>query len=359
MSKLPEAHPEVTFGNIGILLVNLGTPHKLTTKSIRTFLREFLSDKRVIDTNPFLWFFILNGIILNLRPKKLLPRYESIWNKEHNESPLHYYTRLQTELLGNKLTQEYYIDNICENSTKRKMFVKFAMTYGEPSIKSKITELKEEGCERLLIVPLFPQYSDTTTAAACDIVFRALRDVIWQPSIRVCPHYADMPLYIHKIKNSIDSHIANLSWTPDVVITSYHSVPERYHHRGDPYQCYCHKTTRLLKEEYAKETNEHISRDNYIQIGFQSKFGYSKWIGPDVIDIVKQNIEKGNKNIAVITPGFSVDCIETLEEIEMELYEEFKEFGGENFTYIPCLNDSDDSIELIYSIIKNNLLGWG
>jgi len=329
-------HPKVNFGKTGVLIVNLGTPDSTKWLDIRRYLKEFLSDRRVIETNPILWWFVLNLIILNLRPHKTAKAYKKIWMTATNESPLRYYTRSQTEKLCNKFgsTQNVIID--------------FAMRYGNPSIKSKLNLLKEQGCEKLIILPLYPQYAAATTATVCDEVYRCLMKMRWQPSLQIIPHYESEPLYIEALSNSIKAQLEKLSWKPDVILSSFHGIPKKYFDKGDPYQCYCHKTNRLLKE--------HFGNSIPIEISFQSRFGPAEWLQPYTDKTLEKLAQDGKKNILMICPGFAADCVETLEEIEMEGQATFKEHGGENFSMVPCLNDSEDHINLLEYLIKKHIV---
>ena len=323
-------HPKVKFGKNGILLVNLGTPDSTKRKDIRKYLREFLSDKRVIEVNPIIWQIILNLFILNFRPSKTAKAYKEIWMNEINMSPLKYYTEMQTKKLGFQVRNENII-------------VDYAMRYGNPSIKSKIKKLKEEGCENLIILPLYPQYAAATTATVCDEVYRTLMKMRWQPSLQIIPHYESEPLYIEALINSINKKISEISWKPDLIVASYHGIPKKYFDKGDPYQCYCHKTSRLISERFTKVP---------ITTTFQSRFGPQEWLKPYTDKTFEKLPSEGKKNILVICPGFSSDCVETLEEILIQGKESFMNSGGQNFDLIPCLNDNDDHINLLNSLVS-------
>jgi len=253
-------HPEVKFGKTGVLIINLGTPDSTGWWDIRKYLKEFLSDRRVIEVNPILWKIILNLIILNFRPHKTAHAYKQIWLKETNESPLRYYTRQQAQKLQDKFRDH---DEI---------FLDFAMRYGNPSIASKLKELNDKGCENLIILPLYPQYAAATTATVCDEVYRSLMKMRWQPSLQIIPHYESNPLYIEALSKSITSHLKTLNWTPDVILSSYHGIPKKYFTKGDPYHCYCQKTNRLLKERHGNSIP--------IELSFQSRFGPDEWLQP-------------------------------------------------------------------------------
>ena len=328
-----EKHPEVKFGKTGVLIINLGTPDSTKWLDIRRYLKEFLSDRRVIEVNPILWQLILNIIILNLRPSKTAKAYKEIWMKDVNMSPLLYYTQKQAEKVSNSISNENLI-------------VDFAMRYGNPSIKSRIKKLHEKGCENLVILPLYPQYAAPTTATVCDEVYRSLMNMRWQPSLKIIPHYESDPLYIDALVNSITTKLKKINWKPDLILASYHGIPKKYFDRGDPYHCYCHKTTRLISEKF-----------NSIEIKttFQSRFGPQEWLKPYTDKTVESLPREGKKNVLAICPGFSSDCVETLEEILIQGKESFMDNGGENFDMIPCLNDNDDHINLINNLIKKNI----
>ena len=324
-----DSHPDVKFGKTGVLLINLGTPDSTSWWDIRKYLKEFLSDKRVIEVNPFLWQIILNLFILTFRPSKTARAYKKIWRNETNESPLLYFTKNQSEKLGNKIGNE-------------KVLVDFAMRYGNPSIRSKLNLLKKKGCENIIVLPLYPQYSAATTATVCDEVYRSLMGMRWQPSLQIIPHYESDPIYIEALTKSIKKKLENINWKPDLIISSYHGIPKKYFDKGDPYHCYCHKTTRLIKEKF-----------NLIDINltFQSRFGPQEWLTPYTDKTLETLPGKGVKNLLVICPGFASDCVETLEEINIQGRETFISNGGKNFDLIPCLNDNSDHIELFKKLV--------
>ena len=326
-------HPLIKFGKTGVLIINLGTPDSTGWFDIRKYLKEFLSDKRVIEVNPILWQFILNIFILNLRPSKTAKAYKEIWMKEENVSPLLYYTKNQ----ANKLSSSISKDNL---------IIDFAMRYGNPSIKSKIAKLHDEGCENLVILPLYPQYAAATTATVCDEVYRTLMKMRWQPSLKIIPHYESDPLYIDALVNSIKKKIKEINWKPDLILASYHGITKKYFDKGDPYHCYCHKTSRLISEKF-----------NSLEIitTFQSRFGPQEWLKPYTDKTLENLPKEGKKNILTICPGFSSDCVETLEEILIQGKESFMNSGGENFDMIPCLNDNDDHIFLLKSLIQRSI----
>ena len=326
-------HPKVKFGKTGVLLINLGTPDSTGWWDIRKYLKEFLSDRRVIEVNPFVWQIILNLFILTFRPSKTAHAYKKIWRKESDESPLLFFTRNQAQKLKATIGNE-------------KIIVDFAMRYGNPSIKSRLDMLKKEGCENIVILPLYPQYAGATTATVCDEVYRSLMKMRWQPSLQIIPHYESEPIYIQALINSIEKKIQEINWKPDLIISSYHGIPKSYFDKGDPYHCYCHKTTRLMKEKFNKIE---------IQTTFQSRFGPQEWLTPYTDKTLESLPSKGIKNLLVICPGFASDCVETLEEINIQGKESFLNNGGENFDLIPCLNDNPDHISLFQTLINRNL----
>ena len=326
-------HPEVKFGKTGVLIINLGTPDSTNWFDIRRYLKEFLSDRRVIEVNPFIWKIILNLFILTIRPSKTAHAYKKIWRTESNESPLLYYTRSQSNKLNKIIGND-------------KIIVDFAMRYGNPSIKSRLSKLKDNGCENIIILPLYPQYAAATTATVCDEVYRSLMKMRWQPSLQIIPHYESEPMYIDALVNSIKSKIKSINWKPDLIISSYHGIPKSYFDKGDPYHCYCHKTTRLMVEKI---------KDVEIRTTFQSRFGPQEWLTPYTDKTLENLPKEGAKNILVICPGFASDCVETLEEIDIQGRESFLEKGGENFDLVPCLNDSVDHIHLFEKLIRKYL----
>ena len=329
-----EDHPDIKFGKTGLLLVNLGTPDTTKWFDIRKYLKEFLSDRRVIEVNPILWQIILNLFILNFRPSKTAKAYKEIWMKKENMSPLRYYTIMQTKKLSEKMQ-------------KKNLIIDFAMRYGNPSIKGKMKGLQKLGCENIVILPLYPQYAAATTATVCDEVYRTLMDMRWQPSLQIIPHYESEPLYIEALKNSLEKKLSELNWKPDTIVASYHGIPKKYFDKGDPYHCYCQKTTRLLSEQYKQIP---------IQTTFQSRFGPQEWLQPYTDKTLENLPAEGKKNVLVICPGFSSDCVETLEEISMQGKESFIKSGGINFDVVPCLNDNDDHINLLQHLAKKFIL---
>lgn len=332
-------HPDIKSGKTGVLLINLGTPEGTDYKSLRSYLKEFLMDKRVIEWSPWKWYPILFGIVLNTRPQKVGKAYQSIWNNDLNESYLRTYTRNQAKIIAQKLSDH---ENI---------LVDWAMRYGNPSVADRIEALQKAGCERIVIFPLYPQYAAATTASVNDAVYRKLLKMRWQPSIRTVPPYYKNKHYIDALSNSITSHLQKLTWKPEVIVASFHGIPQSYFDGGDPYYCHCMKTARLLRE------NLGLSKEELI-VTFQSRFGPEEWIKPYTDKTIQSLAENGTKSIAVITPGFVSDCLETLEEIGVENKEYFIEHGGENYSFIPCLNDSEDGISVINQVLLDELAGW-
>ena len=335
-------HPKIPKKRIGILLANLGTPDHYDYWSMRRYLSEFLSDRRVIDYSPWLWQPLLQLVILSIRPSRSGAAYKSIWNNEGNESPLLTITRNQT----------LKIKKVVEKKYGEEIKVDFCMRYGNPSTQSKVREMVQAGCTKILFFPLYPHYAGATSASANDQFFRALMQERWQPVIRVVEPYFEQPEYIEALAQSVKEAYAAKETRPEILVCSYHGVPKRYLMQGDPYHCQCQKTTRLLKERLGWKDTEIITT-------FQSKFGPAEWLKPYTVEEVARLVEEEKKkSIAVIAPAFSSDCIETLEEINEEIKESFEEAGGEEFTYIPCLNDSTAHIDALSSLIDKNLRGW-
>ncbi|HMJ30634.1 MAG TPA: ferrochelatase [Xanthobacteraceae bacterium] len=338
-SHKPAGHPAIPPRRIGVLLVNLGTPDATDYWSMRRYLKEFLSDRRVIEENRIKWWLILNLVILTFRPGRKGPDYDKIWNKERNESPLKTITRAQSDKLSAALADE------------PRLLVDWAMRYGNPSIRSRLDAMQAAGCDRILIVPLYPQYAAATTATVCDKAFEALATMRWQPALRVAPAYYDEPVYIEALAASVEENLAKLPFKPDVIIASFHGMPEEYLRKGDPYYCQCAATARLLRERLKRD-------DKQLMLTFQSRFGPAEWLKPYTDVTVKALAASGVKNIAIITPGFSSDCLETLEEIAMENAQFFKDAGGENFAAIPCLNDTPGGMKVIQDVVARELKGW-
>ncbi|GAB4358136.1 MAG: ferrochelatase [Oricola sp.] len=339
IGPLPADHPPVKIQKIGVLLVNLGTPDGTDYASMRRYLKEFLTDRRVIEWPRAIWYPVLFGIILNTRPGKVGKAYASIWNRDLDESYLRTYTRSQAEKLGETLKD--HPDIITD----------WAMRYGNPSIDSRITALREQGCDRILVFPLYPQYSAATTATVNDKVFESLTATRFMPALRTVPPYHDEPVYIEALARSIEAHFATLDFEPEKVIASYHGIPQSYFRRGDPYHCQCQKTSRLLAQRLGWEKGRLLTC-------FQSRFGPEEWLQPYTDKTIEALAKDGVKSIAVFNPGFVSDCLETLEEIAVEGAEIFREHGGTNFTHIPCLNDSDDGMAVIEALVRRELQGW-
>ena len=340
-SHRPADHPKIQSGSIGVLIVNLGTPDGTDAGSVRRYLREFLHDKRVIEQRDTItWKLILNGVILPFRPGRKGLDYAKIWNRENDESPLKTITRSQAAKLSVALAQR-----------GKGVVVDWAMRYGNPSIRSRLAAMVAQGCERILVVPLYPQYAAATSASVCDETFRTLMEMRWQPSLRIAPPYFDDPAYIDALAVSLDAHLKTLSFVPDVILASFHGIPQEYFDKGDPYYCHCAKTTRLLRERLR------LGEDK-LMMTFQSRFGRAAWLKPYTDMTIKDLAARGVKNLAVITPGFSADCLETLEEIAGENAEYFRHAGGENFAAIPCLNDSEPGMRVIEAAVLRELQGW-
>jgi ferrochelatase len=336
---LPPGHLPVAPRRVGVLLMNLGTPEDTSYWSMRRYLKEFLSDRRVIETNRALWWVILNGIILTTRPKKSGHAYDKIWNRERNESPLKTFTRSQAEKLAEALGQPDQI------------IVDWAMRYGEPAVGKVLRAMKEKGCDRILLFPLYPQYSATTTATALDKAYEELLAMRWQPAIRTVPPYFDQPVHVEAVAGSLAAHLKSLTWKPDRILMSFHGLPREYLDKGDPYHCHCMKTARLVREQL------HLPAD-MLQVVFQSRFGKAEWLKPYAQDTVEALPGQGVKKLVMISPGFASDCVETLEELAIGLDETFKQAGGEEFSLVPCLNDSAGSIAMLAALTRNELKGW-
>jgi ferrochelatase len=324
---------------IGVLLVNLGTPDTADAKGVRVYLREFLSDPRVIEDQGLRWKLVLSGIILRIRPRRKARDYRKIWNTEKNESPLKTITRAQSEKLAEAISDHDHI------------VVDWAMRYGNPSIASRIEALTAQGCDRLLVVPLYPQYSAATSATVCDEVFRVLAGMRAQPTLRVTPPYYDDPDYIEALALSIDAHLRTLPFQPELIVASFHGMPQKYVDKGDPYQAQCVATTDALRKRLGLEASKLI-------LTFQSRFGFDEWLKPYTDKTIEKLAKNGARRIAVVMPGFSADCLETLEEIAQENAEIFKHNGGEQFAAIPCLNDSDAGMDVIRQLVLRELQGW-
>jgi ferrochelatase len=341
LAHAPPDHPRVPPARVGVILANLGTPDATDYWSMRRYLSEFLSDRRVIDYPAWKWQPLLQTVILGKRPFSSGANYRKIWNTEKNESPLLSITRDQTAGVATVLTERYGV----------RVMVDFAMRYGNPSTPSVIARLQAAGCERIIFFPLYPQYSAPTTATANDQAFRALMGLRWQPALRTVPAYYDHPLYIEALAQSVETAYGGLERRPDLLVTSYHGMPERYLNEGDPYHCQCRKTTRLLRDRLGFAEEE-------VVVAFQSRFGPEEWLKPYTVDEVARLAEAGKRRIAVIAPAFSADCVETLEEIAGEIRESFLHAGGEEFTYVPCLNADPAHIEMMVAVLERELAGW-
>lgn len=328
----PVDHPLIARPRIGVLLINLGTPDAPDASSVRRYLAEFLSDPRVVEIPKLLWQPILHGVILTTRPQKSAHAYQQVWMAEG--SPLAVHTAATAKGLHQVFGEDIFVD--------------WAMRYGNPSISSKLGAMKAAGCDRILLAPLYPQYSAATTATANDAVFAALRAMRWQPAIRTLPPYYDDPAYIAAIVRSVERHLADLDFTPDAILASFHGMPKRTLGLGDPYHCHSVKTARLLGDKLPIP----------VHISFQSRFGRAEWLGPETEATLAEMVKSGVRNIAVVTPGFSADCLETLEEIALRAKDVFLSHGGERFAYLPCLNASSEAIVLYQRLIGRELLGW-
>lgn len=333
----PSSHPPVASGRIGVLLVNLGTPEGTGYWPMRRYLREFLSDRRVIETSRALWLPLLHLVILTTRPARKGRDYASIWNVERNEGPLKTITRSQSErLAATKLDGRIIVD--------------WAMRYGQPSIAGGVAALQKQGCDRLLVVPLYPQYCAATSATVADSAFDALKTMRWQPTLRIAAPFYDRPAYIAALAKSLRDGLAKLDFSPDKILVSWHGIPKSYFDKGDPYYCHCAKTTRLLGEA--------TGLSDKMLMTFQSRLGPKEWLQPYTIETVKSLPGQGTKKIAVIAPGFFADCLETLEELDVENRHAFLAAGGEKFALIPCLNDSDEALDVLADVLRTELAGW-
>ncbi|WP_066799394.1 ferrochelatase [Sphingomonas soli] len=329
---MPPDHRYIYPEKVGVLLVNLGTPDAPDAKSVRRYLAEFLSDRRVVEIPPLIWQPILRGAVLTTRPRKSARAYREVWREDG--SPLAAITRLQAKALEGAFGPDVMVD--------------YAMRYGQPDIRSRLVSLKDRGCTRILIAPLYPQYSGATTATANDAAFAALAKMRWQPAIRTLPPYHDDPAYIGALKESVEQGIAALDFEPEAVLASFHGMPLRTLELGDPYHCQCHKTARLLGEALGRE----------VTLTFQSRFGRAKWLEPATETVLAELPARGVKKLAIVAPGFSADCLETLEEIAIRGRETFLSSGGTSFAYLPCLNDSAPGLAMLRSILQRELEGW-
>ena len=337
-ARKPPDHPAMKPPKVGVLLMNLGTPDSPDYWPMRRYLGEFLSDRRVIETNPLVWQAILQGIILNVRPQKSGANYRKIWDKAADDSPLRVITARQASSLQARLGDGVVVD--------------FAMRYGNPSTEMKLKGLMAAGCQKILLCPLYPQYSATTTATANDAAFDVLKTLRWQPAIRTLPPYYSTPDYIEALSASIAEGVAALPFKPDVVLTSYHGMPVEYLLKGDPYYCDCLVTTRLVREKLGWS-------EDFLKVTFQSRFGPTEWLQP-YTDKTLMALGAAKKKVAVLAPAFSVDCIETLEEIAITGREQYVHAGGghDDYAYIPCLNDSDGGMKMLEAVVRRELGGW-
>jgi ferrochelatase len=334
----PQGHPSVRSGRVGVLLVNLGTPEATDYWSMRRYLAEFLSDRRVIETPRWLWWLVLNLFILPRRPAAKGRDYDSIWNRARDEGPLKTFTRGQAEKLAAALGDG-------------RIEVDWAMRYGQPPIAARLATLQAKGCDRILIVPLYPQYCAATTATVADAAFEALQAMRWQPTLRVAAPWFDDPVYIDALARSTRASLAALDFEPEVLLASFHGIPRAYFDKGDPYYCHCAKTTRLLRAALGFS-------EERLRMTFQSRFGRAEWLQPYTAETVKALAAQGIRRIAVLTPGFAADCLETLEEIGVENAGYFTAGGGEAFAALPCLNDGEDGMRVIETVVRRELSGW-
>jgi protoporphyrin/coproporphyrin ferrochelatase len=330
--QIPSNHPPIIPPKVGVLLVNLGTPDAPTPSAVKRYLKQFLSDRRVVEIPAIVWQPILRGIILNTRPKKSAHAYEKVWTDKG--SPLAFFTSAQADDLAQRMGKE--------------ADVRYAMRYGSPSIDVQLKAMKTDGCERILIAPLYPQYSGATTATVMDEAYRTLAGMRWQMALRSLPPYHDDPSYIAALKTALEISLAALDFEPDVILASFHGMPQRTHDLGDPYHCHCRKTARLLSEAMNKP----------LEVSFQSRFGRAKWLDPATDATFIRLAQEGKKKLAIFAPGFSVDCLETLEELAIQGEEQFTEAGGTHFAYLPCLNADAPGMDMIEGLIRRELAGW-
>jgi len=327
----PADHPEIRAGRVGVLLINLGTPDAPEERAVRRYLAEFLSDRRVVEINPIAWKPILHGIILRTRPKKSAEAYNQVWTNEG--SPLRAIAHRQSEALRKRMPQ---------------VSVHYAMRYGHPGIAAALEVMVREGCDRILVAPLYPQYCAATTATAIDAVFGALARMRRQPALRTLPPYYDDPIHIEALRSNVERQLKSLRFKPDRLLLSFHGMPQRTLDLGDPYHCHCRKTARLLGEALGRE----------VDVAFQSRFGRAKWLEPATDATLAAYPQQGVKRIAIAAPGFSADCIETLEELGIRGRKTFTEAGGDKFALLDCLNDSRESIAMLEGLVSRELAGW-
>ena len=329
---LPIDHPPVATPKIGVLLVNLGTPDEPTTPAVKRYLKQFLSDRRVVEIPPIIWQPILRAIILNTRPQKSAEAYAKVWTEKG--SPLAFFTAGQAEALQIRMGAS--------------ADVRYAMRYGNPSVADQLAAMKTAGCNRILIAPMYPQYSGATTGTVLDEAYACLTAMRWHPAIRTLPAYHDDAAYIGALKTSLEASLSALDFEPEAIVISFHGMPERTLHLGDPYHCHCQKTARLLSQAMGRE----------LVVSFQSRFGRAKWLEPATDDTIMRLAREGTKKIAIFAPGFSVDCLETLEELAMQGHEQFEQEGGTHYAYLPCLNDSEVGMDMVEAIVRRELAGW-
>lgn len=335
----PAGHPQVKYGRIGVLLLNLGTPDGTSYWPMRRYLKEFLSDTRVIEEPRWKWWPILNLIILTVRPSKKGKDYASIWNNDRNEGPLKTITRSQSDKLTARLADQPNV------------VVDWAMRYANPTTESRIKALMDQGCDRILLLPLYPQYAAATTATAADQAFRALIKMRWQPAVRVAPSYHDNSAYIDALARSMRTHLSKLDFEPEKIIATFHGMPQKYLEAGDPYHCQCQKTSRLLREKLD------VDKDRWLTT-FQSRFGNDPWLQPYTDETIMALAKSGVKKLVLVAPGFSADCLETLEELDVENRHIFESNGGDKFAYLPALNDSAEGMDVIEDVVRRELMGW-
>ncbi len=331
---LPPDHPPVAFGRIGVLLVNLGTPDSAETGPVRRYLAEFLSDRRVVELPPILWQPLLRGFVLLTRPKRTAANYARVWDAAANDSPLRVITAAQAAALTADLGGEVVVD--------------WAMRYGTPTIPDRLAALRAAGCERILIAPLYPQYSSATTGTVNDKAFATLTQWRWQPALRTLPPYHDDPILIDALAATFTAGVAGLDWTPQLLLTSFHGMPRSTLDKGDPYHCQCRKTARLLAGRIATP----------LEVSFQSRLGRAEWLKPYTDTTIAALPARGVTRLVVMCPGFSADNLETLDEIAREGRETFLAAGGTHFAYLPCLNATPNGNAALAAIIRRELAGW-
>lgn len=336
---LPGDHPPTVSGGIGVLLVNLGTPDAPDSKSVKNYLKQFLSDRRVIEIPPIAWQPILRGIILNTRPKKSAKAYAKVWTERG--SPLADITAQQAEFVAGILSHDAHVD--------------YAMRYGNPSIEQRLAEFIAKGCERILIAPMYPQYCAATTATVFDEVARVLGEMRWQPALRFMPPYHDDPAYLDALANDLTRQVGALPFAPEVMLLSFHGMPQRTLELGDPYHCHCQKTARLLRERL---TNRSEFAGIRFETTFQSRFGPAQWLEPATDTTLEAEAAQGTKRLVIAAPGFAADCVETLEELAIEGRKQFCEAGGEDYAVLDCLNTSSNGVAMLETLIRRELSGW-